>query len=89
MIECVALMAMYAVLIFVALFSIYHIYRAVMEILREMLEEIHDERIEGIGKEEKEKHDGSGPTTRGAKLSGSNGGNAEEEEGDEWQKKKS
>ena len=80
MIECVALMVMYAVLIFVALFSIYHIYRAVMEMLRDLLEELHDERIEGIGKEEKEKHDGSDQTTRGAKLSGSDVGNAEKEE---------
>ena len=80
MIECVALMVMYAVLIFVALFSIYHIYRAVMEMLRDLLEELHDERIEGIGKEEKEKHDGSGQITRGAELSGSDGEHEAEEE---------
>lgn len=88
MIECVALMVMYAVLIFVALFSIYYIFQAVMEMLRDLLEELHDERITG-NEEEKQKHDGSGQDEGRTELSGSNGSDAEEEEGSEWQKKKS
>lgn len=89
MIELSALMAMYAVLIAIALFSLYYVYQALMELLHDLLEEIHDERIRGNVKEETEKHDSSGQITGGAKLSGSYGSDAEKEEGGKWQTKKS
>ena len=82
-------MAMYAVLIVIALFSLYYVYQAFMELIRDLLEEIHDERIKGNVEEEKEKHDGSGQITGRAELSGSNDSNAEKEEGGKWQTKKS
>ena len=83
MIERVALLAFYAVLMVIALCSIYYVYQTIMELLRDLLEEIHDERIIG-NEEEKEKHDGSGQAEGRAELQRSYGSNAEEEEG-KWQ----
>lgn len=84
MIEYIALLAFYAVLMIIALFSIYYVFTQVMDLLHDLLDEINDERVEGIGKEKEEKHGGSGQITGGTEFSGSNGSNAEEEEG-EWQ----
>ena len=88
MIEYIALLAFYAVLMIIALFSIYYVFTQVMDLLHDLLDEINDERVEGIGKEEKEKHDGSGQAEGRAEFSGSHGSNAEEEEG-KWPTKKS
>lgn len=71
MIEVIALFAFYAVLMVIALYSLYYVYQQLTELLRDLLEEIHDERVEGIGEEEKEKHDGSGQITGGTEFSGS------------------
>lgn len=81
----VALFAFYAIMIGVCLWVMYCIFNAVFEIIRELIEDIHEE-----GKYEKEKQvNAAGSSETGTELSGSNGGNAEEEESDEWQKKKS
>ena len=79
MIEIIALFALYVVLIVVALYSIYYVFQQMMELLHDLLDEIHDERIKGYVEEE-EKHDGSGQITRGAELSGSDGEHEAEEE---------
>ena len=89
MIEYIALLAFYAVLMIIALFSVYYVFTQVMDLLHDLLDEINDERVEGIGEEEKEKHDGSGQITGGTEFSGSNGSDAEKEEGGKWQTKKS
>lgn len=88
MIEVIALFAFYAVLMVIALYSIYYVYSELMDMLRELMNVINDERVEGIGEEEKEKHDGSGQAEGRAELQRSYGSNAEEEEG-KWQTKKS
>lgn len=79
MIEYIALLAFYAVLMIIALFSIYYVFTQVMDLLHDLLDEIHDERITGYVEEEEEKHDGSGQITGGTEFSGSNGSDAEKE----------
>lgn len=80
MIEYIALLAFYAVLMIIALFSIYYVFTQVMDLLHDLLDEINDERVEGIGKEKEEKHGGSGQAEGRAELSGSNGEHEAEEE---------
>ena len=80
MIELIALFAFYITLSFIALYSFYYVYEQLTELLRDLLEEIHDERVEGIGKEKEEKHGGSGQAEGRAELSGSNGEHEAEEE---------
>lgn len=87
MIEYIALLAFYAVLMIIALFSIYYVFTQVMDLLHDLLDEIHDERITGYVEEEK--HDGSGQITGGTEFQRSNGSDAEKEEGGKWQTKKS
>ena len=83
----VALIVFYAVLIGICLFMLYHIYNSIMYFIKEMISEIYEEGT-NEGKKEKQVNAAGSPSA-GTELSGSNGGNAEEEESSEWQKKKS
>ena len=59
------------VLMIVSLFCIYNVFQGILEMLREFLEEINDERIMG-NEEETEEIMRSGETARGTEFSGSN-----------------
>lgn len=83
----VALIVFYAVLIGICLFMLYQIYNSIMDFIKEMISEIYEEG-KNEGKKEKQVN-AAGSSETGTELSGSNGGNAEEEESSEWQKKKS
>ena len=75
----------YAIMMCVCLWVLYCIYKAFSVIIRELIEDIKEGKYE----EKTEEIMRSGETERGTVLSGSYGRDAEEEEGDEWQKKKS
>lgn len=79
----------YAVLIGICLFMLYQIYNALMELLREMLADAFEDGRKYAREKEKQERNAAGTSQTGTEFSGSYGGNAEEEEGDEWQKKKS
>ena len=86
----VALIAFYAVLICICLWMLYQIYNAIMEIIREMLIDAYEDgRNYAREKEKQEENYCTGQTEGGTELSGSYGRDAEEEEGEQWQKKKS
>ena len=71
MIEYAAFLGTFAVLMIVSLFCIYNVFQGILEMLREFLEEINDERIMGNEKETEEILR-SGETARGTEFSGSN-----------------
>lgn len=79
----------YAVLIGICLFMLYQIYNAIMELLREMLADAFEDGRKYAREKEKQERNAAGTSQTGTEFSGGNGRDAEEEEGDEWQKKKS
>ena len=79
----------YAVLIGICLFMLYQIYNAIMELLREMLADAFEDGRKYAREKEKQERNAAATSQTGTELSGSYGRDAEEEEGDEWQKKKS
>ena len=79
----------YAVLIGICLFMLYQIYNALMELLREMLADAFEDGRKYAREKEKQERNAAGTSQTGTEFSGGNGRDAEEEEGDEWQKKKS
>ena len=81
----VSMLVGYAIMMCVCLWVLYCIYKAFSVIIRELIEDIKEGKYE----EKTEEIMRSGETERGTVLSGSYGRDAEEEEGDEWQKKKS
>lgn len=86
----VGMIVFYVVLIGICLFMLYQIYNAIMEIIREMLIDAYEDgRNYAREKEKQEENYCTGQTEGGTDFSGGNGRDAEEEEGDEWQKKKS
>ena len=70
MIEYIAILGMYVVLMIVALFCIYSVFNGIMEMIRDFLEELHDERIRGNEKETEEILRSGTPSGR-TELSGS------------------
>ena len=85
----VGMIVFYAVLIGICLFMLYQIYNALMELLREMLADAFEDGRKYAREKEKQERNAAGTSQTGTVLSGSYGRDAEEEEGDEWQKKKS
>lgn len=83
----VAMLVFWSVLLVICLWSLYEIYKSITELVRDMIEAYEEGKNEG--EEEKEENGGSGTLTRGTELQRSNGRDAEEEEGEQWQKKKS
>lgn len=83
----VAMLVFWSVLMVICLWSLYEIYKSITELVRDMIEAYEEGKNEG--EEEKEENGGSGTLTRGTELQRSNGRNAEKEEGEQWQKKKS
>lgn len=83
----VAMLVFWSVLMVICLWSLYEIYKSIIELVREMINAYGEEDHEG--EEEKEENSGSGTLTRGAEFQRSNGRDAEKEEGEQWQKKKS
>ena len=81
----VSMLIGYAIMMGVCLWVLYCIYKAFSVIIRELIEDVKEGKYE----EETEEIMRSGETARGTEFSGSNGGNAEKEEGGKWQKKKS
>ena len=75
----------YAIMIGVALWVLYCIYKAFTEIIHELIDDLKEGKYE----EKTEEIMRSGETAGGTELSGSNGRDAEKEEGGKWQKKKS
>ena len=75
----------YAIMIGVALWVLYCIYKAFTEIIHELIEDIKEGKYE----EKTEEIMRSGETAGGTEFSGSDGRDAEKEEGGKWQKKKS
>ena len=71
MIEYAAFLGTFVILMIVSLFCIYNVFQGILEMLREFLEEINDERIMG-NEEETEEIMRSGETARGTEFSGSN-----------------
>lgn len=84
----VGMIVFYAILIIICLFSLYQIYKMLMAIVYELIDDAYEEG-KHEGEKEKEENGGSGTLTRGTVLSGSNERDAEKEESGEWQKKKS
>lgn len=82
----VAMLVFWSVLLVICLWSLYEIYKSIIELVREMINAYGEENNEG--EEEKEEIGGSGTLARGAELQRSNGRDAEKEEGEQWQKKK-
>lgn len=80
----IGMIAFYVVLMGICLWCLWCIYKAFMEIIREVLFDFEEGKYE----EKTEEIMCSGETERGTVLSGSDVGNAEEEESGEWQKKK-
>ena len=70
MIEYAAFLGTFAVLMIVSLFCIYNVFQGILEMLREFLEEINDERIMG-NEEETEEILRSGTPEGRTELSGS------------------
>ena len=85
----VGMIVFYAVLIGICLFMLYQIYNAIMELLREMLADAFEDGRKYAREKEKQERNAAGTSQTGTEFSGSYGRNAEEEEGNEWQKKKS
>ena len=85
----VALIAFYAVIIGICLWMLYQIYNVLMKLLREMLAYAFEDGRKYAREKEKQERNAAGTSQTGTELSGSYGRDAEEEEGDEWQKKKS
>lgn len=83
----VAMLVFWSVLMVICLWSLYEIYKSITELVRDMIEAYEEGKNEG--EEEKEENGGSGTLTRGTEFQRSNGRDAEEEEGEQWQKKKS
>lgn len=83
----VAMLVFWSVLMVICLWSLYEIYKSITELVRDMIEAYEEGKNEG--EEEKEENGGSGTLTRGTELQRSNGRDAEKEEGEQWQKKKS
>lgn len=84
----VGMIAFYAILIGICLFSLYQIYKMIMAIVYQLIDDAYEEgKYEG--EKEKEENGGSGTLTGRAEFQRSNGGYAEKEEGEQWQKKKS
>lgn len=81
----VSMLLGYAIMMGVCLWVLYCIYKAFSVIIRELIEDIKEGKYE----EETEEIMRSGETERGTEFSGSNGRDAEKEEGGKWQKKKS
>ncbi|MBR5513240.1 MAG: hypothetical protein IKV85_04545 [Ruminococcus sp.] len=81
----VSMLIGYAIMMGVCLWVLYCIYKAFSVIIRELIEDIKEGKYE----EETEEIMRSGETERGTEFSGSNGRDAEKEEGGKWQKKKS
>ena len=81
----VGMIVLYAILIIICLFSLYQIYKMLMAIVYELIDDAYEE---GKHEGEKEENGGSGTLTRGTELQRSNGRDAEKEEGEQWQKKK-
>ena len=81
----VSMLIGYAIMMGVCLWVLYCIYKAFSVIIRELIEDIKEGKYE----EETEEIMRSGETARGTEFSGSNGRDAEKEEGGKWQKKKS
>lgn len=82
----VAMLVFWSVLLVICLWSLYEIYKSIIEIVREMINAYGEEDHEG--EEEKEENSGSGTLTRGAELQRSNGGYAQKEEKGKCPKKK-
>lgn len=80
----VSMLLGYAIMMGVCLWVLYCIYKAFSVIIRELIEDIKEGKYE----EETEEIMRSGETERGTEFSGSNGRDAEKEEGGKWQKKK-
>ena len=83
----IGMIAFYAIMMVICLWCLWCIYKAVLEIIRETIIDFEEGKYEG--EEEKEENGGSGTLTRGTELQRSNGRDAEKEEGEQWQKKKS
>ena len=81
----VSMLIGYAIMMGVCLWVLYCIYKAFSVIIRELIEDIKEGKYE----EETEEIMRSGETAGRTELSGSNGSDAEKEEGGKWQKKKS
>ena len=81
----VSMLLGYAIMMVVCLWVLYCIYKAFSVIIRELIEDIKEGKYE----EETEEIMRSGEAERGTEFSGSNGRDAEKEEGGKWQKKKS
>lgn len=72
MIEYAAFLGTFVILMIVSLFCIYNVFQGILEMLREFLEEINDERIRGNEKEtETEEILRSGTPEGRTELSGS------------------
>ena len=82
----VAMIVFWSVLMVICLWSLYEIYKSITELVRDMIEAY--EEGNGNNEEKQEEIGCSGETERGTVLSGSNGRDAEKEEGEQWQKKK-
>lgn len=80
----VSMLIGYAIMMGVCLWVLYCIYKAFSVIIRELIEDVKEGKYE----EETEEIMCSGETERGTEFSGSNGRDAEKEEGGKWQKKK-
>lgn len=83
----VGMIVFYAIMMVICLWCLWCIYKAVLEVIREMIIDFEEGKYEG--EKETEEIMRSGETERGTVLSGSDVGNAEKEESGEWQKKKS
>lgn len=81
----IGMIAFYAIMMVICLWCLWCIYKAVLEIIRETIIDFEEGKYE----EKTEEIMRSGETARGTELSGSNGRDAEKEEGGKWQKKKS
>ena len=92
MFEYAAFLGTFVILMIISLFCIYNVFQGLLEMIREFLEEINDERINGnvnVEEEKDQKHCCSGQITGRAELQRSNGRDAEKEESGKWQTKKS
>lgn len=54
MFEYAAFLGTFVILMIISLFCIYNVFQGLLEMIREFLEEINDERINGNVEEEKE-----------------------------------
>lgn len=81
----VGMIVFYAIMMVICLWCLWCIYKAVLEIIRETIIDFEEGKYE----EETEEIMCSGETAGGTEFSGSNGRDAEKEEGGKWQKKKS